>query len=279
VRLGFGLLLLIVLFVGTAAASCPDCNKRCCSTIRITPLDKNSFCDPQCKVSCEAVREICRRGGPKLPHWPSVIKNVERQLNVSCAAAFQVINQAVIAHQGTYGAGSERMLNHAKQILIDLRLFSESEFENVTIRWARLIGEGQTPDRNTVLISENYQNDLFSTTSILAHEMIHVRQYRRLTTDEFKCRYSRLFLRCIGCQDNRHDLEAEAYAFNEQTNQMIADHIVNARNLAAYIRSQGKVVGSYCATPNINCRYILPVPVGEPCQCNTAQGTFNGQFQ
>jgi hypothetical protein len=56
--------------------------------------------------------------------------------------------------------------------------------------------------------------------------MIHVRQYRRLGTNEFKCQYVRDLLNCGGCQDSGNPLEAQAYAFQDS---------VTAR-LNAYLR-------------------------------------------
>ena len=47
---------------------------------------------------------------------------------------------------------------------------------------------------------------------IIAHELVHLRQFAELGPRGFKCEYVRAMFACGGCQDRRHRLEREAYA-------------------------------------------------------------------
>jgi hypothetical protein len=205
-----------------------DCNARCCKTVRITPFDKNTVCQPSCKASCEITKGVGI--DPEIADYlivPNLVAKVEKELQRSCASAFQIINGVVILHQNAYSAGSSALLEQAKQILIDLNLVNPVEFQNVSIKWAKLAGVGQAPDRNIVLITQNFltDNNLLNTTLTLLHEMVHIRQYRHMTTDGFKCEYSRAFVGNGGNQDDRHFLEREAYAVEKQHFSLIRDYI------------------------------------------------------
>lgn len=269
VALNFLVLILIDPQAALADKCDVDCNKKCCKTVRITPWDKNTFCEPTCKSTCEATKAICKDAGVKLPHAPNLIAEVEKQLNFSCAAAFQIINQAVVVYQGPYAAGSSRMLDEAKGILVALGLVGAQEFNNVSIRWARLLGRGQAPDRNVVLISEEFlkSNDLKNTTATLLHEMVHVRQYRRMGTDRFKCDYSRAFVGTGGDIEDRNFLEREAYAIERQHAPLIGQYIAGNRLGTAQL----------CVTPAGTCQYSQPVPGNIPCQCQFPNGIVWGK--
>jgi hypothetical protein len=283
---------LLILIVGlmfhclTFPALAQDCNARCCRTIRVPPFDKKEWCDPACKTSCE----LHKAARIPVPHAPSLWVKVHDAMQDYCAAGFQVINNAVILYQGTYAAGSERLLNEARDILIRGGLIPASDFHNVDIRWARLTGEGQAPDRNVVLINEKYlsANDLYSTATTLGHEMIHIAQYRRMTTDGFKCEYSKAYVSCkasnanADCQDMSHPLEAEAYRFNQQHNLTIARHVRQAGYPLpeAIARQLGGPSMSYlCVTPQFSCQFPNPAPMGTPCQCQHAGGFAIGNMR
>ena len=208
-----------------------DCNKKCCQTVRITPWDKNTICEPACKSSCEATKFACMRIDSRIPaiSTPNTIAAVTKLLQTSCASAFQAINTAVTIHQGPYSAGSDAALYYARDLLIRAGFFTASDFANVRIRWGNLVGDGQTPDRILIFINQRYlvqsPTALYSIAVTIGHEMTHVMQYRRIGTDTFKCQYSRTFLDCGACQDNRHPLEREAYDWNRANNDRVA-HIL-----------------------------------------------------
>src|SRR5467141_2154540 len=96
--------LAVVFFSPFAKAdSCnTDCNSQCCKEIRITPFDRNDVCDPACKVTCEANKKICQGTGVSLPSAPSVVNEVVKALQQSCASGFEVVTKYVILSQGFY---------------------------------------------------------------------------------------------------------------------------------------------------------------------------------
>src|SRR4051812_36054898 len=109
-----GLLVLAALLISTHAKAVDcntDCNQECCSVVQITPWDRNTICEPTCKMTCEASKAIC---------------------------------------QGSLQQGN-----------------------------------GMTADRDFICMNDNFFNnaDHYHTVITLAHEMVHVRQYRRLGTD------------------------------------------------------------------------------------------------
>jgi hypothetical protein len=119
------------------------------------------------------------------------------------------------------------MADWALWALVQLGLIERSELENVQIRWCDLQGDtiGIVPDRNLIYLDHSYnptssqydpQNQgLVGLGALLVHEMEHVRQYRRMGTDAFKCEYAETFKGCLGCQDKRHRLERPAFERQE----------------------------------------------------------------
>lgn len=280
-----------------ALADCNiDCNAKCCQTVRITPWDKNRVCEPTCKASCEASKAACNVTGGAIPAFntPNLIAKITQLLQTSCAAAFEVINDAVLINQGSYAAGSDFLLNQAKDVLIRTGLFPASEFNNVSIRWANLRGDGQAPDRNIVLISESFLSQpplqaLYSTASTLGHEMVHIGQYRRMGTDNFKCQYSRIYAGCgcqdlgggrlrCGCQDNRNPLEAEAYSWNVRNNPTIAQAI-GFHLPGAYPPPPQMMQNRMCATAMMSCPMPTNALVGTQCYCPGPSGWMAGIVQ
>lgn len=267
---------LIVLLLALLGVSPPafaqDCNKKCC---------KWGVCEFLCKTDCEAKKALGRATGQNLSSVPGPPGpgDVEKALLQSCAAAFQLINNYVIISQGSYAAGSDALLLRARSVLIGTGLFQAHEFSNVQLRWAQIRGHGQAPDRNVVFISDEYlrSQDLYSVASIMAHEMVHIRQYHRMkTTDDFKCKYSQEYVRTGGRQDNEHYLEREAYEFNASTNPIIQQYIANAGGIPSPASPQGQL-SNECVVPGfVNCQMPYAALAGTLCQCNTPFGIRYG---
>ncbi len=202
-----------------------DCNSKCCHTVRITPWDKNTICEPQCKLSCEASKRVCRASGGTVspPIAPSVVSELEKR----CAVGFDVVVKSVVASytgQTAFDAkGVASKFDDARKILIATGLFESKEFNGVTIRFCRLTGTGLAYDRNRICITDHYSDGthLRDTASVLAHEMFHIRQYRNRGTDNFKCEYSKQFLRNGGKQDRGMDMERDAYEFQDRATNVI----------------------------------------------------------
>ena len=51
--------------------------------------------------------------------------------------------------------------------------------------------------------------------------MKHIEQYRRLGTDSFKCNYSKQFVQCRGCFDERNVYEREALEWQKAHGEQI----------------------------------------------------------
>jgi hypothetical protein len=259
------LVLLLSLFSLVLVASARaevDCNEKCGC--------KFGFCEPACKLKCEVDKKAARDLGlPQPPGLPG-LGDIEKALTQSCASGFELINKFVIVSQGSYAAGSERLLNQAQAVLIGAGVIPEQEFNNVSIRWARLKAQGQAPDAGVVLISEEHINNpqrLFIVSSILAHEMMHQRQYVRVGTDKFKCAYSREYIRTNGNQSTGNSWEQEAYVFQDRANAMIQQYM----QTAGAGGPQGPGGQAVCVTQYITCAWQA-APRGSGCQCQAPAG-------
>ena len=178
---------------------------------------REEFTEPSCKIQCEAAKDVCRKTNIDLTKIPSPVEVAEKVATQQCAAAFELVNKWVLVSCAPNPVNSQLHIDAAKEMLIKHNIVPANWFENVQIRFCKLLGEGQAPDRNQVLIDESYLHRTTRQLAILlAHEMKHIDQYRsRGSTDQFKCDYSRHFVECAGCQDDGHPEEAEAYAFEE----------------------------------------------------------------
>lgn len=220
---------------------------------------------------------------PVVPRIPpeNIMKWGKRILESSCADGFRIVNNLIKGHNGYFTGAYTDVLDQATYILVHSGLFKSDEFVNVTIRWGRLLwADGHAPDRNYVVIHEKYRDRkrLPEATSQLAHEMVHVRQYRYLGSDRFKCEYSRRWVRNLENESN--SLEREAYNFQR--------HEANPR-IAAFI-GQGGVDQTIkpapiepgnlyvCVTPGVTCWYRSPslLSSGSPCSCRV-QHPVNSQ--
>jgi hypothetical protein len=151
----------------------------------------------------------------------------------ACIAPFQGITNWTMARCGATYEGHRQPLDAAVQLLINQQIVPASEFSGVSIRWCSLSGaHGMAPDRGVILIDMVYRNESIVNLAILiAHEMTHIMQYRRMGTDSFKCEYSRRYVDCQGCQDRRHPLEREAYEFEDRTQNILISRVPGSSSL------------------------------------------------
>lgn len=153
---------------------------------------------------------------------------VRERFREKCIAPYQLITGGVIGRCSNWaGRLQDRdLIQNAIENLVNTGLFTRNEFNDIQIRWCPLSGaEGMAPDRGRIYLDTAVkQRGLRDIASLLAHEMTHVRQYRRMGSNSFKCRYSQLYLRCGGCQDLRHPLEREAYEFEEYANEHLNEN-------------------------------------------------------
>lgn len=244
-----------------------DCNAKCCSSVP-TPLGSKSICEPACKTSCEAGKAACKVTGGAIK--PPTFDVVVRLYNQSCTSAFDAVTKAIVQAQGFYAAGSDYMINEAKTVLSQRTdLFYPFEFDGVTIRWCQLSSgtNGLAPDANLICLSDSLLNSAnhFLTAVTLAHEMRHIRQYRQLGTDNFKCQYAKQFIDCNGCQNNNHPLEKQAYDFENQTVRPAVSKVFNAYQ-------QPPALGAFCSTPQGKFGPFPPQPLGNKCMYGAAYG-------
>lgn len=272
------LVFFIMFFVVVTSAGAQDCNRKCC---------KSGFCEPACKLHCEANKKIFPGGSPIPLPAPPGPGDVDKMLQVGCAAAFELINKYVIASQQPgYAAGSEQLLHRAKNVLIGAGVIPENEFDGVSIRWGKIKKLGQTPDRNLVFITDQWagSGDVTNVATVLAHEMIHVRQYRRLGTDQFKCKFSREYVRTGGDMETKNELEREAYAFQEKVSpiivQYIQNHGVEGSDGDGSVQQSSGQATPMCVTTATACAPNPPRPKGSFCHCFTPQtGPLQGTVQ
>jgi hypothetical protein len=94
----------------------------------------------------------------------------------------------------------------------------------MTINRLILVAAGIAPDRNQIYINQSLRDASdFEIAVILAHEMKHIDQYRgAASTDAFKCDYTRKFIDCGLCQDDKHPLERAAYEFEERARAILS---------------------------------------------------------
>lgn len=79
-----------------------------------------------------------------------------------------------------------------------------------------LVAAHITPTSSEILLHSNikrYPFDDIRVASTLAHEMVHIQQFRRMGSGNFKCTYAQQYIECAGCQNERHPLEREALQF------------------------------------------------------------------
>lgn len=159
-----------------------------------------------------------------IPPYKQIEENgsefVRKRFLDACNSTFHTVTSAVIARCSNWDARLDGQPEIQKAIatLTDAGIFAANEFNGLQIRWCPLSGaHGIAPDRGKVYLDIGQINDNpENIAALLAHEMTHIRQYRRMGTDEFKCEYSRKFVECQGCQDERHSLEREAYGLENQ---------------------------------------------------------------
>ena len=122
--------------------------------------------------------------------------------------------EAVCANDPQRMEGRE-ILEDAKGLLVTLGAFAADEFDGVEIRFCSSMayGSGLTPSPSKILLHTTYIDEDEETVAlILAHEMIHIRQYRAWGTEGFQCRYGVEVASC-NCWGPGNAVEDEAYDF------------------------------------------------------------------
>jgi len=212
--------LLLLLFISSTSMKAEDCNTSCDNQCRIFA----GVVEPVCKAKCEAVKalacNVLRTTILTIPTSPVEIGGRIGTLTTqACAIPFQAITGAVIAQCSNWDGRltNQDLINAAMSRLLAVGAMSPGELSGVQVRWCPLSrGSGTTPDWGRVYLDPSLQSNPIATASVLAHELTHIRQYRRMGTDQFKCSYSQDYTNCGGCQDRGNSLEREAYEYQDQ---------------------------------------------------------------
>lgn len=208
-----------VVIAGLAVAeSCDtDCHRQCRIRTDFPPVE---FIEPTCHTKCEAAKAIACATRSQLPTIPLTPREqVEQYGTQACAAPFQAITGVVIARCSNWDGriDDQHLIQEAANVLQSAGILQPNELNGVQVRWCPLQGaHGMAPDRGRIYLDVSLKGNLFATASTLAHETVHIRQYRSGGTDRFKCDYSRQYAECGGCQDRRNSFEREAYDYEDQ---------------------------------------------------------------
>ena len=206
-------LVMIIMAKSTFAVDCNACNYNVhnkCKDKCTKKVFGNKVFDPICYSAC--LPEISGK------------KTACKTAAVSFGAYLDVVKSTCTQDPGRMD--EKEKIDEAKNILIRRGYFKSEEFRNVKIRWCKIHrkvfngaefgGYGMAPDATLIL----FENDLKGSSpnvlaGLLAHEMIHIRQYHRWTSDGFKCRYSgQIFSgNKWGCHNS---VEEEAYNFGKK---------------------------------------------------------------
>jgi len=137
-------------------------------------------------VDCNACDDNCS--------WWDVECQGKKAACKAMAATIEIVTapiEAVCANDPDRMEGRE-VLEEAKGLLVTLGAFAENEFDGVQIRFCSAMnwGSGLTPSPSKILLHTTYiDEDVETVALILAHEMVHIRQYRAWGTEGFQCRY------------------------------------------------------------------------------------------
>lgn len=200
------------------AESCDtDCHRQCRIRSDFPPIN---FIEPTCHAKCEIAKKAACATQSTIPTIPLTPREqIETHGTQVCAAPFQAITGVVIGRCSNWDGRTEdqHFIQQAANVLQNAGILEANELNGVQVRWCPLQGaHGMAPDRGRIYLDVSLKGNLFATASTLAHEVVHIRQYRSGGTDRFKCDYSRQYAECGGCQDRRNRFEREAYEYEDQ---------------------------------------------------------------
>ena len=174
--------------------------------------------------------------------WANLVNSV-------CAVPFIVYTNGVYAST----VGSPSYTNYrVKSFLVEKGFFNSSDFNNVTILFSSSLAgqaEGMVPAPNTILIDSACRNSSLSKLiPLIAHEMVHVLQIRRMGYERFACTYSENITRLGDAAFyERNPIEREAYELQRSVDQVIQGQNFNPRYA---LDANGGRGGPYFNVPN-----------------------------
>jgi len=147
--------------------------------------------------------------------------------SAACGMPFAVAAQALREHCGGRQSPADRQkLADAQALLIATGFFAPQEFDGVAIGWCAMrVANGIVPEPEVIWINTNHRRaSAAAVAALVAHEMVHVRQYRLRGAEAFRCDYVRTVGACLlgdirrgsDCQEARyHPIERDGYAMAE----------------------------------------------------------------
>lgn len=123
----------------------------------------------------------------------------------------------------------EKTTTDAQKITEAIKLLAAHGFDytqdlaNVSIDFCPLQqGLGLVRQVDSILLDDGLKLGSKDTLAeVIAHEMEHVAQIRRMGEDKFKCAYIEELVACGGCVDKNHALEAPAYAIQARVRDIL----------------------------------------------------------
>lgn len=217
-------------FLAHAESCDTDCHRQCRIRTDFPPVE---FIEPTCHAKCEVAKKAACATRSTIPNIPITPREqVEVFGNQACAAPFQAITGIVIGRCSNWDGRTDdqHLIRQAATVLQSAGIIQANELNGVQVRWCPLQGaDGMAPDRGRIYLDVGMKGNLFATASTLAHEVVHLRQYRSAGTDRFKCEYSRQYAECGGCQDRRNRFEKEAYDFEDQIRLRLSQAVQGAQ--------------------------------------------------
>lgn len=181
---------------------------------------------------------------------------VRRTTALACTSNFEFVVGAVRAScnrlSSQAASNDARLVEAAKVTLIQAGVASSNEFSGVSVQWCEgdFQGLGITPEENLIILNKVLKDRPVSDIALtLAHELVHIRQYRQLGSGTFKCKYSQEFVSCGACQDERHSMEREAYQFEAWAAGKIA-------NTSSHVASSGSRVDAFVEFSARNASFV-----------------------
>jgi hypothetical protein len=236
------------------AESCnTDCHRQCRVRTDFPPIE---FIEPTCHVKCEVAKKAACEIPVKIPTIPLTPREqIETYGTQACAAPFQAITGSVIAKCSNWNGriDDQHLIQQAANVLQSAGIIQGNELNGVQVRWCPLQGaHGMAPDSGRIYLDTALKGNLLATASTLAHEVVHIRQYRSSGTDSFKCEYSRQYAECGGCQDRRNRFEREAYEYEDQIQPLLAKANQASRGQAGFPPGFGmQVCGCWGFSPAV----------------------------
>lgn len=124
--------------------------------------------------------------------------------------------------------GKRELVEAAKSQLFRNGLATRKEFDGVQIRFcfAIALGAGMVPRKDLILLTNNAKSaSPVSLAVLLAHELVHIRQFRSMGSDKFGCEYGHEIFEGRGTGESNR-LEKEAYSFQDR-----AFHVLTSQSI------------------------------------------------